>query len=431
MGRLLPAAVGVVLGCAVVAWGTERFPPPQFETQYARPSLTAPAARSIAWEYVDVGVLVAALGLASYLVLRARSRKAIFALTVFSILYFGFWRKGCVCPVGSIQNVALALFDSTYAIPLSVVLFFVAPLVFTLFFGRTFCAAVCPLGAVQDMVTIWPMPVARWLDAGLRVLAYLYLGLAVIWAALGSAFVVCRYDPFVSIFRLSGDVAILVLGAALLVVGLFVGRPYCRFLCPYGVILRLLSKLSRRRVTITPDDCIQCGLCERSCPFDAIQGPSQKWPQGYEVTARRRLVRWLCLAPVLILAAGILGLVAGPALARMDPTVRLAQRIWQEEQGTIQGATDASAAFRATGQGLDDLYASADRQTGRYRLAACGLGVFMGLVIAAKGVRLSVWRRRSGYEADRAACVACGRCYVYCPMEHQRRKGSEQGRLTP
>jgi polyferredoxin len=423
--------VGVVLGGAAVGLGVERFPPPQFETQYVRPLLTAPAARSITWEYVDVGVLVAALALASVLVLRARSRKAIFVLTVFSILYFGFWRKGCVCPVGSIQNVALALFDGTYAIPLSVVLFFVAPLVFTLFFGRTFCAAVCPLGAVQDMVTIRPIPVARWLDAGLRVLAYLYLGLAVIWAALGSAFVVCRYDPFVALFRLSGDVAILVLGAALLVVGLFVGRPYCRFLCPYGVILRQLSKLSRRRVTITPDDCIRCGLCARSCPYDAIQGPSQPWPQGYEVAARRRLVRWLCLAPVLILTAGILGLVAGPALARMDPTVRLAQRIWQEEQGTIQGTTDASAAFRATGQALDDLYASAGRQTGRYRLAGCGLGAFMGLVIAAKGVRLSVWRRRSDYEADRAGCVACGRCYAYCPMEHQRRKGGVQGRPTP
>jgi NosR/NirI family nitrous oxide reductase transcriptional regulator len=421
----------VVLGCVGVGFGAERFPPPQFESQYVRPVLTAPAARSITWEVVDVGVLVAALVLASYLVLYARSRKALFALTIFSILYFGFWRRGCICPVGSIQNVALALFDSTYAIPLSVVLFFVAPLVFTLFFGRTFCAAVCPLGAVQDMVAVWPLPVPRWLDAGLRVLAYLYLGLAVVWAALGSAFVVCRYDPFVALFRLSGDAAILVLGVALLVVGLFVGRPYCRFLCPYGVILRQLSKLSRRRVTITPDDCIRCGLCARSCPFDAIQGPAQPWPQGYEVKARRRLVWWLCLAPVLILAPGILGLASGPAMARMDPTVRLAQRIWQEEQGIVQGTTDATAAFRATGQALDDLYASASRKTGRYRLAGCGLGAFMGLVIAAKGMRLSVWRRRSDYEADRAACVACGRCYVYCPMDHQRRKGGEQGRSTP
>jgi ferredoxin len=425
---VLGAAV-VLLGGAGVGLGVERFPPPQFETQYVRPTLTAPAARGGVWEVVDVTVLVAVLGLASYLVLRARSRRAVFAVTVFSLLYFGFWRRGCICPVGSIQNVALALFDSTYAIPLSVVIFFVAPLVFTLFFGRTFCAAVCPLGAVQDMVALWPVPVPRWLDAGLRVLAYLYLGLALMWAALGSAFIVCRYDPFVSIFRLSGDVYVLVLGASLLLVGLFVGRPYCRFLCPYGVILRQLSRLSRRRVTITPDDCIRCGLCARSCPFDAIQEPAQPWPQGSEAAARRRLVGWLCAAPVLILAAAYLGLRSGPAMAGLDSTVRLAHRIWQEDQGQVQGTTDASAAFRATGQSVDSLYEKAASRTGRYRLAGGLVGAFMGLVIAGKGVRLSVWRRRPDYEASRAACVACARCYAYCPMEHQRRKRIQEGQI--
>jgi polyferredoxin len=251
--RWLGLTFVVVLGVTGLGLGAERFPPPQFETQYVRPMTTAPPARAFAWETIDVVVLVGTLAIAAVLVLRVRNRKAIFALMVFSLLYFGFWRKGCVCPVGSIQNVALALF-SGYAIPISVLLFFVLPLVFTLFFGRVFCAAVCPLGAVQDLVTVWPMAVPRWLESGLRVLAYVYLGLALMWAALGSAFIVCRYDPFVAIFRLSGDVHILILGATLLIVGLVIGRPYCRFLCPYGVILRQLSRLSRWRVTITPDE---------------------------------------------------------------------------------------------------------------------------------------------------------------------------------
>jgi len=424
-------AAGLLLGSAGICLGAERFPPPQFETQYVRPVLTAPPARAVVWDVVDVAVLVAALGLASYLVLRVRSRKAIFTLTVFSLLYFGFWRGGCVCPVGSIQNVALALFDSGYGIPLSVVIFFVAPLVFTLFFGRAFCAAVCPLGAVQDMVTLWPVAVPRWLEAGLRVLAYLYLGLALVWAALGSAFIVCRYDPFVSIFRLSGDVHLLVLGASILLIGLFVGRPYCRFLCPYGVILRQLSRLSRRRVAITPDECIRCGLCAQSCPFGAIQEPTEPWPTEYYAKARRRLVTWLVAAPILVVGGGYLGMRSGPVLAGADTTVALAQRVWQEEHAQVSGGapsvSDASSAFRATGTPIESLYAEATTRRARFRIAGGLLGAFVGVVIAGKAMRLSIWRRRGDYEADRAACLACGRCYAYCPKEHQRLKRLQGG----
>ncbi|NIL97025.1 MAG: 4Fe-4S binding protein, partial [Planctomycetales bacterium] len=61
--------------------------------------------------------------------------------------------------------------------------FFLLPLVFTLFFGRTFCAAVCPLGAVQELVSVRHVRVPRWLDQSLGMLAYIYLGAAVILAA--------------------------------------------------------------------------------------------------------------------------------------------------------------------------------------------------------------------------------------------------------
>ena len=49
------------------------------------------------------------------------------------------------------------------------------------------------------------------------------------------------------------------------------------------------------------------------------------------------------------------------------------------------------------------------------------LGCFMGLVIGLKLIALSVWRQRPDYEADRAGCYACGRCFEFCPMEHKRR----------
>ena len=105
--------------------------------------------------------------------------------------------------------------DHSYAVPLGVTAFFVLPLVFALFAGRTFCAAVCPHGALQDLVLLKPVKVPPWLEQALSVLPYIYLGAGVLFAATGSAFIICQYDPFVPIFRMSGRSLMVLSGAAL------------------------------------------------------------------------------------------------------------------------------------------------------------------------------------------------------------------------
>jgi len=434
-GHIIIATAVVVNLCAVVSGrhglparentakiaAPQRFPPPEFESGYELPpSPAVPHPRQSVYEYVDVAVLLAALILASYLVLKRRSRRAIFVLMVFSLIYFGFWRKGCVCPIGAIQNVVLSIFDRDYAVPITVSAFFLLPLIFTLFFGRVFCSAVCPLGAIQDLVLLRPVSVPNWLASGLRVFAYLYLGLAVLFAATGSAFLICRYDPFVAFFRLSGNLNILIIGACFLVVGLFVGRPYCRFFCPYGVILRQLSRLSRWRVTITPDECIGCRLCEESCPFGAIRKPTSEWSAAEYVRGKKRLALLILLLPVLILFCGWAGARFKNVTSRMHSTVRLAERIHLEEAGEVEDTTDASLAFRATGREVKDLYEEASGVRGQFATGGWLLGGFMGLVIGVKLAAVSVWRQRTDYEADRAGCLACGRCFKHCPRERLR-----------
>ncbi|MHC4462332.1 MAG: 4Fe-4S binding protein [Planctomycetota bacterium] len=406
--------------------GIERFPPPDFESGYELPSPTTPHPHQNMYEYIDALVLLAALGLSSYLVLKKRSRRAILALCIFSLIYFGFWRKGCVCSIGAIQNIVLSVFDRDYAVPIVVAMFFLLPLVFTLFFGRTFCAAVCPLGAVQDLVLLRPVAVPNWLESGLRLFAYAYLGAAVLFAAAGSAFVICRYDPFISFFRLSGSLNILVLGGCFLLVGVFIGRPYCRFVCPYGVILRQLSRLSKWRVSITPDDCIKCRLCEDSCPFGAIKVPTAEWPVRDYDKSKKRLALLLLLLPVLVLSTAWAVSTAGDLMSRTHPTVRLADRIYLEEAGKEEETTDASAAFWATGKEVEELHAEASNIRSAIKTGCWLLGGFLGLVIALKLIGHSVRRTRIDYEADRAGCLACGRCFEYCPKEHVRLNKAKQ-----
>ena len=179
----------------------ERFPKPDFKSGYVRPVPTAPEPRSVALEYLDLVVLLAALSLASYFALKVRSRKHIFLLMIFSLIYFGYFREGCVCSIGAVQNVTYAMFNTDYAIPLIVVAFFILPLIFSLFFGRAFCAAVCPLGAIQDVMVLKHTNVPRWLSEVLGLFPYIYLGLAVLFASTGAGFIICQYDPFVGFFR--------------------------------------------------------------------------------------------------------------------------------------------------------------------------------------------------------------------------------------
>lgn len=116
-----------------VLYAQERFPRPEFESGYVYPEQHLAEGRSQVWEYIDVAVLVIALSVTSWLAIKKRSRQGIVWMSVFSLAYFGFFREGCICAVGSVQNVALALFNSGYTIPLTALLFFIIPLVFALF----------------------------------------------------------------------------------------------------------------------------------------------------------------------------------------------------------------------------------------------------------------------------------------------------------
>jgi len=412
-------AAALLWAGAAPAWAGDLIPTPEFK-DHAIPVSMPPAAESLAWEWTNVLILLGALCLASYLALISRSRRGLFLLAIASLIWFGFVRDGCVCAIGATQNVAYAVGDSSYAIPATVVLVFVLPLVFTLFFGRTFCAAVCPLGAIQEVVAVRSVRVPSWLDHALGLIPHVYLGAAVIFAVSGTAFVICRYDPFVGIFRLTGDVNMLVFGGCLLFLGLFIGRPYCRYLCPYGAILGVLSKVAKWHAQIPPEQCIQCRLCEDSCPYGAIQEPAPSLTPQAMPAARRRLTRTLLATPLLI-AAGIgLGMLLAVPLSRMDPQVRLAERIRLEDTRQVTGTIDASEAFRGTGRPVSELYADALARRARFRTLGAWLGAWTGLVIGVKLVTLSIRRKRTDYQPDRTRCVSCGRCYWYCPGEQVR-----------
>ena len=241
---------------------------------YLTPEVQRPVPTSKARQLLDLGLLAGALGLAAWLVLKTRSRRYVVILAIACLVYFGFVREGCICPIGSIQNVTTALVDPNYAIPYFVIGVFMLPLVAALFFGRVFCSGVCALGSIQELVLLKPIEVPPKLDRILRSFRWVYLVAAIGFAvlpAINRDFIICRFDPFVGFFRFTGPFHMLLLGGVFLVVGVFVGRPYCRYLCPYGALLSVFSRYAWKSVSITPNRELDCGLCQKACPYGAIE----------------------------------------------------------------------------------------------------------------------------------------------------------------
>ena len=419
---MLVLAIGLVLVSPLLAQSADRFPRPEFASGYKEPSVTQPTPRSVIMEWVDVGILILALSAAAYYSLKRVSRKAIFILSVAAVLYFGFYREGCVCPIGSIQNVAQGIgasaygYGTPYVLPLTVVLFFLLPLIFALFFGRVFCASVCPLGAAQEMVIIKPIKVPKGVKHFLSLIPYVYLGTGVLFAYVGADYIICKYDPFIGFFRMGANFGMFLFSGAVLVIGTVVARPYCRFMCPYSILLKWTSVLSKWHLKTTPTECIQCRLCEESCPFDHLHKPTvDKEPEPRNASIRR--VALLLAATPLIIGAGIgLGLLVSPVMSRAHFTVRLAERVALEKAGVVKDSTEETKAFYETSTTSETLFAHAQSIKVKIRNGSGVLGAFIGLVVSCKLLALSIRRKRTDYEPNRGDCYSCARCSDACSV---------------
>jgi ferredoxin len=295
--------------------------------------------------------------------------------------------------------------------------------VVALFAGRTFCSAVCPHGALQDLVLIRPVKVPGWLDQGLSIVPYVFLGAGLAFAATGSAFVICRYDPVVPLFRLTGSSTLMAIAGGILALSLFVGRPYCRFLCPYGALLRVAALASKWRVRITPDSCTQCRLCEESCPYGAIREPVLMPTTPKALAPARRRLGWLVVAlPLALAAGGWLGSQLSVPLSRLHPTVALAEKYADPKRPAVvpNPPTPDSLALGRAERDAREVIARAVEVRDKFKVSGWLFGGWTALVVMVKLFGLSVRPDRTEFEPDRGACVACARCFLSCPNERVR-----------
>lgn len=135
--------------------------------------------------------------------------------------------------------------------------------------NKSICGWACQLGLLQDLLhranlPKWEPPF--WLSNAVRIVAFLGLLAGLVLAGMDWIGVI---DPFL-VFSFNITWAIGLFSAVLLIAALFVYRPWCRFLCPFGLVGWLLEQVSLMRPRIDRDVCKECQLCVKACPSGAM-----------------------------------------------------------------------------------------------------------------------------------------------------------------
>lgn len=166
----------------------------------------------------------------------------------------------------------------TFKYSVSYYLLAVFTLVSTVLWGRVYCGRLCAFGALtQLMDATIPKRFRReppvWLEKRAGYVKYGILAAVLVYYIVTRHTPVYRYvEPF-WMFTLNASTLLWTMLAVLLVATVVVRNLYCRFLCPFGAMLGVISKVTTVFAIKRWSECKSCKICEKACEWGAIDGP--------------------------------------------------------------------------------------------------------------------------------------------------------------
>ena len=194
---------------------------------------------------------------------------------VAAIAYMGFYKSQLI----SITNI-FGLLDGNLPIfrySLAWYSFAIFTVGTTVLWGRLYCGRICAYGALTQLLDrVVPsrlrVEVPAAIERRAALIKYGLLGGTVIYFLATADISIYRWvEPF-WMFTLRGTTGMWVALGLLLLATIFVRNLYCRFLCPVGAALGLLSKLTIFGIKRW-SECNSCRICEKTCEWGAIRGP--------------------------------------------------------------------------------------------------------------------------------------------------------------
>ncbi len=187
-------------------------------------------------------------------------------------------------PISALVSLKHFLFTGTInsVHPSALVLFLIICLT-AVIAKKGFCSWVCPFGLLSEFFSRMHLQIFKnglslplWIDTLLRSLKYIiavfFIYTIFLKMPLTSIehFINSPYNRFADITMLklftniSGTTLTVIL--LLLLISVFIRNAWCRYLCPYGALLGIISFISIGKIKRHPAYCTDCGKCEKKCP---------------------------------------------------------------------------------------------------------------------------------------------------------------------
>ncbi len=223
------------------------------------------------WSRLAMMAFIIALAFAAFLSKITPLRWASLAVT---LVVLG-WMDGGFLSVSHITS-GIWTGVGVYLRDLPLLLLVTFTLVTTLIWGRVFCGFLCPFGALQDVIDhivpkSWKRPLSQRVHRRAAWIKYGILAVILIPAILGSEVSLYQYfEPFGTVFFLSPSFPLWLIAGGFLAASVVIPRFYCRYACPLGAALGIVSLVSFRRIPRV-EHCSLCSVCEQKCPTGAIR----------------------------------------------------------------------------------------------------------------------------------------------------------------
>lgn len=187
-----------------------------------------------------------------------------------------------ICPFGGIESIISFISGGTLVpkLHLSTMVMTVVVLVITLIFGSVFCSHICPLGTIQEWFgkigrKIFKKRYNKFIPQKvhnvLKYFRYVSLALTIVLTYNAMKLVFLEVDPYYALYHFFTDevtIGSLIVLSVTLIGSLFVERPWCKYACPYGAALGLISKISIFKIRRNTSTCNSCTLCDKKCPMN-------------------------------------------------------------------------------------------------------------------------------------------------------------------
>jgi polyferredoxin len=186
-------------------------------------------------------------------------------------------------PIAGLMNLKVLLVTGHVpAIHPAAMFLLIAFLLISLVAKKAFCSWLCPVGAFSEQLGRLGRKIfgrrlhlPRWIDIPLRGLKYLLLGFFVYFIVSMSAAILEQFmhTPYgliadvkmLNFFRHMSETAVVVV-LGLVALSILIENIWCRYLCPYGALMGLVSLLSPLKIRRNPEACIDCSKCALACP---------------------------------------------------------------------------------------------------------------------------------------------------------------------